>query len=172
MKPRAAPPRSARLRPRRSSCPISYALDILGDRWTLLIVRDLVFSGKRMFGQFLQSDEHIATNILTDRLGRLVCAGVLQRDATPASAGRSGYRLTERGLGLVPLLLDLVVWGARNDPHTGAPPEFVARAETHREEVLAEIMAGLSGTGDPVRPAAGPASPPPPTPSPRGRRRR
>jgi DNA-binding HxlR family transcriptional regulator len=136
---------------RRSGCPISYSLDILGDRWTLLLVRDIAIAGKHTFGEFLASDEGIATNILADRLARLVCAGVLRQEPLPGTGRRSGYYLTERGLGLIPVLLDLVVWGAHNDPHTEAPPEFIARAVREREIVLKELVAAArSGGGAPV----------------------
>lgn len=138
------------LRSRRSDCPISFSLDLLGDRWTLLIVRDVVFEGKRTFGQFLASEEGIATNILSDRLSRLVCAGILRHRPGPGREDRGAYQLTEKGIDLVPVLLDLVVWGAKYDPRTAAPPEFVAQAVHHREQLLAAIAAGLRGTGAPV----------------------
>lgn len=136
--------RARRRRPRRSGCPIGFALDILGDRWTLLIVRDMMFGGKRTFGQFLASEEGIATNILAERLKRLEASGVLRRvdDAAPARP-RASYELTEMGIGLVPVLLDLVVWGARHDPGTAAPASFVKRAMRERERLLAEITSGL-----------------------------
>jgi DNA-binding HxlR family transcriptional regulator len=137
----------AKPRPRRSTCPISFSLDILGDRWTLLIVRDIVFTDKHTFGEFLVSDERIATNILADRLNRLVCAGILHHETAPGGKERGRYDITERGIALVPVLVDLVVWGARHDPQTGAPPEFIEQAVHHREDLLAAIMAGLRGSG-------------------------
>lgn len=131
------------LRARRSGCPISFALDLLGDRWTLLILRDLVFKDKGSYGELLASEEGIATNILADRLQRLECAGILRKGKVPRTTGRGRYELTEKGLGLVPILVDLAVWGGRNDPHTAAPQAFLERAERDREGLLAEIVAHL-----------------------------
>jgi len=94
----------------RSHCPISFALDIFGDKWTLLIVRDIVYAGKRTHGEFLKSDEHIATNILADRLAKLECQGIIIKTPDPTDKRREIFSLTERGLALVPLLLDLQSW--------------------------------------------------------------
>ncbi len=128
---------------RRSNCPISYALDILGDRWTLLVLRDAVFQGKQTFGEFLDSPERIATNILADRLRRLECKGILERQEDSAMRSRVLYRLTDKGIGLVPVLLDLVVWGAKHDMQTAAPKAFVRRAVKDREALIEETVAKL-----------------------------
>lgn len=130
-------------RSRRSGCPICFSLEILGDRWTLLIIRDMVFGGKRTFGEFLLSEERIATNILSDRLRRLQSAGIVRRESDPDSMARSAYVLTEKGIGLVPILVELAVWGARHDPDTAAPKAFLRRASRDREGLLREIVAGL-----------------------------
>src|SRR5687767_15966738 len=88
----------------RSGCPISIALEIFGDAWSLLIVRDLMFKGLRTFSEFASSDERIATNILADRLARLESAGIVTKAADPADARRLHYRLTDKGLDLAPAL--------------------------------------------------------------------
>ena len=93
----------------RSDCPVSCALDLLGDRWTLLVVRDLLLRGRRHFEQ-LASDESIATNILTDRLGRLERAGIIAKRRDPDDGRRRIYTPTERGVDLIPTLLELG-WG-------------------------------------------------------------
>jgi DNA-binding HxlR family transcriptional regulator len=126
---------------RRSSCPISYSLDILGDKWSLLVVRDLMFTGKRQFGEFLESDEGIATNILADRLARLEAAGIIRGLPHPESRAKRVYALTDKGLDLAPVLLELVVWGARYDAKTGAPKEIVRRILKDRDGFIAEIRA-------------------------------
>lgn len=128
---------------RRSSCPVSFALDLLGDRWTLLIVRDFVFSGKSAYTEFLESDEGIATNILADRLMRLECAGVIKKLFVRASQSRTRYKLTEKGIDLVPVLIDLALWGAKYDPKTGAPHSFVERATHDRKAFISEITSSL-----------------------------
>jgi DNA-binding HxlR family transcriptional regulator len=91
---------------RRSQCPISFALDILGDRWTMLVLRDLVFSGKRHFRDFLASPERIASNILASRLRALEARGIVSRRPDPESARKVIYALTAKGVDLVPMLLE------------------------------------------------------------------
>ena len=95
---------------RRSPCPIAFALDLFGDRWSLLIVRDIALEGKRYFHEFESAGEGIATNILTDRLKLLVDSGILEKARDPAKGSRRIYRLTEKGLDLLPILLDMIVW--------------------------------------------------------------
>ena len=95
---------------RRSVCPIACTLDLFGDRWTLLIVRDLL-SGKSHFKEFLASPEKIATNILAERLTRLASNGFIERCASGDIAGREAYRLTERGRSLRVLLAQIKSWG-------------------------------------------------------------
>lgn len=95
----------------RSGCPISLSLEVLGDRWSLLLLRDIMFAGKRSFNQFLSSDEAIATNILKDRLAGLVRAGLLTRSRDPSHSQRMIYHLTEKSITLVPTIVHLGSWG-------------------------------------------------------------
>ena len=95
---------------RRSVCPISCTLDIVGDKWSLLIVRDLM-SGKSHFKEFLASPESIATNILADRLSRLVTHGLVERYPSREIVGKEAYRLTEKGRALRAILAQIKVWG-------------------------------------------------------------
>jgi len=127
----------------RSRCPISFSLDLLGDRWTLLVIRDFVFMGKRHFSEFLGSGEGIATNVLTDRLQRLQEAGVIESRRDSEDGRKVIYRLTEMGIDLVPTLLELARWGATHDPDTGAPKEIVERYKNDRKGLEAEIVARL-----------------------------
>ena len=103
---------------RRSPCPIACTLDLLGDRWTLLVVRDLLFAGKRRFDEFLASPEGIATNVLTERLRRLVDAGLVERIASETHRARGTYQLTPRGESLRPVLRAMADWGLANLPKT------------------------------------------------------
>ena len=128
-KPRAA---------RRSGCPISIALEIFGDAWSLLIVRDLMFKGLRTFSEFACSDERIATNILADRLARLESAGIVTKAADPADARRLHYQLTEKGMDLAPALVEIVLWCARHEK-TDAPPNTLRAMRLHREQFLADV---------------------------------
>ncbi len=123
---------------RRSGCPISIALEIFGDAWSLLIVRDLMFKGLRTFSEFASSGEKIATNILSDRLARLEAAGILTKAADPADARRVHYRLTEKGMDLAPAMVEIVLWGARHE-RTDAPPSMLRAMRLHREHFLADI---------------------------------
>jgi DNA-binding HxlR family transcriptional regulator len=95
---------------KRSVCPIACTLDIIGDRWTMLIVRDL-FLGRKYFKDFLSSPESISTNILTDRLKRLADGGIIETNPDPATVGRFMYSLTDKGKTLFPLLESIKEWG-------------------------------------------------------------
>ena len=125
---------------RRSDCPTNFALQAFGDSWSLLVVRDLMFKGKRTFAEFAASKEHIATNILTDRLRTLARSGIIRRDGT----GRATrYSLTAKGIDLLPLMIELIVWSARYDGCTAAPAAFVRRATRARADLLTEMRARL-----------------------------
>ena len=101
---------------RRSGCPISLALEVFGDRWTLLIIRDLMFAGKRHFRELLHSDERIASNILADRLNMLVEQGVVTRSGDPSHRQKAVYRLTKKGIDLLPVLAQIGIWSRRHEP--------------------------------------------------------
>ncbi len=100
---------------RRSSCPVACTLDIIGDKWTLLVIRDL-FLGRTQFREFMASPEGIASNILSDRLRRLVESGLVERTPSLEQTGRDLYRLTESGRTLGPVLQAIVKWGEDNIP--------------------------------------------------------
>ena len=122
----------------RSGCPVSISLEQFGDRWSLLIVRDLMVRGFRTFKEFQESGEGIATNILADRLRKLEAAGIITAEVEETDARRMNYRLTEKGIDLAPVLLELLIWGARHEK-TGAPCALIAKMEREREAVLAEV---------------------------------
>lgn len=98
----------------KSGCPINLSLELLGDRWTLLIIRDLVFAGKKHFREFLQSDEGISSRTLAERLQTLQDEGIVTRSDDPSHKLKAIYRLTEAGIDLVPVLATLGAWGARH----------------------------------------------------------
>jgi DNA-binding HxlR family transcriptional regulator len=106
-------------KPLRSHCPVNFGLEIFGDRWTLLILRDIVFRGKRTYGEFLKSEEGFATNILASRLCLLVEEGILLREDSP-DGRKDIYSPTEKGLDLIPLLFEMVLWSAKHDRHSEA----------------------------------------------------
>lgn len=127
----------------RSNCPISCALEILGDRWTLLVVRDLIFLGKRRYREFLESPEGIATNVLADRLKRLEAGGIVVKVPDPASRRSHLYLLTDKGLDLLPVLIELAQWGAKHEPETAIPEALADRIQHDREGFMAELRAQL-----------------------------
>lgn len=106
----------------RSGCPIATTLDVLGDKWSLVIVRDML-TGKANFGDFLASPEGISTNILTDRLRRLEAAGLVVRHAYQTRPPRYAYKLTDKGEALLPVLQAMCRWANAYVPGTWTPPE-------------------------------------------------
>jgi DNA-binding HxlR family transcriptional regulator len=123
---------------RRSGCPVSISLEVFGDRWSLLIVRDMMVRGLHTFKDFLESGEGIATNMLADRLRRLEAAGIVTAEPEQADGRRVNYRLTEKGIDLAPVLLELLLWGARHE-RTAAPCNLMAHLQKNRADVLAEV---------------------------------
>lgn len=127
----------------RSQCPISLALDVIGDKWSLLIVRDLMFAGKRHYRELLQSDEGISTNILAERLKRLVEAGVLSKTDDPSHKQKAIYRLTPMGIDLLPVVAQLGIWGRRYLPVTQESAAQAAQLEKGGAELLKTMKALL-----------------------------
>jgi len=121
----------------RSGCPVNVALEIFGDRWSLLVIRDLMVRGYRTFKEFQQAGEGIATNILAERLKKLEAAGLLEAEAQESDRRRSNYRLTEKGIDLAPVLLELLIWATRHEK-TGASCAVIDTMEKDRKKVLAE----------------------------------
>jgi DNA-binding HxlR family transcriptional regulator len=112
---------------RRSGCPINLTLEMLGDRWSLIVIRDVMFGNRRHFGDLIRlSEEGIASNILASRLTRLVSAGLLSRADDPTHKQKAIYSLTERSIQLVLLLAHMGAWGRR---HTPASKELSIRAQ-------------------------------------------
>jgi DNA-binding HxlR family transcriptional regulator len=127
-----------RRRQRKSDCPIHFALEVFGDAWSLLIIRDLMLKGRKSYGELLHAEEGIATNVLADRLVRLQEDGVIERHET-------GYRLTPKGIDLLPILLEIIAWSATYDPKTAADRRFVRRLRRDRAGLEREIRQQLGG---------------------------
>src|SRR5690348_16400085 len=121
---------------RRSDCPINFALETFGDTWSLLIIRDIVYFGKQTYGEFLASDEGIATNILANRLARLEQQGILMKLPHPTDVRKERYVLTEKGLDLIPILVEMANWSAEYDSQTGAPSAWIALMKADREKMI------------------------------------
>jgi DNA-binding HxlR family transcriptional regulator len=98
---------------KRSDCPISCSLDIFGDRWSLLIIRDIMLRGKASYSEFLNSEEKIATNILVNRLGVLEFEKILVKEVSPTNKSKFVYSLTQKGADLLPIVIEMMDWGAK-----------------------------------------------------------
>ncbi|WP_448046342.1 winged helix-turn-helix transcriptional regulator [Bradyrhizobium liaoningense] len=125
-------------RENRSLCPLNVSLEIFGDRWTLLIVRDLMLKGRNTFREFLKGGENIASNVLADRLTRLEAHGIIECVPNAKDARSHLYHLTEKGIQLAPVLLEMIIWAARHE-ETAAPPSEVRRMTKERDTYLVEI---------------------------------
>lgn len=116
----------------KSHCPINFTLEILGDQWSLLVMRDMLLYGKRRYKDFLESDEKIATNILSNRLATLEENGVIEKMCEQ-------YLPTQKGLELLPLLTEMALWGSRFDVKTAAPKDFARWARNDPERFRKEV---------------------------------
>ena len=129
---------SGQFRPKvRSGCPVSVSLEILGDRWSLLIVRDLMVRGLRTYKEFQKSGEGISSNILADRLRKLEASGIINAEQEESDGRRVNYRLTEKGIDLAPVLLELLIWAGRHEA-TAASCAVIEKIENERATVLRE----------------------------------
>jgi DNA-binding HxlR family transcriptional regulator len=122
----------------RSGCPVNISLERFGDRWSLLVIRDMMVRGYKTFKEFQHSGEGIATNILANRLNRLRASGIIETEQDDSDGRRVVYRLTEKGIDLTPVMLELLIWAARHE-ETAAPCEVMAYMEANRAKVIEEV---------------------------------
>jgi len=127
----------------RSQCPVTFALDSFGDKWSLLIVRDLMLRGRRTYGEFLDARDGIATNILANRLKSLESKGIITKSRDSENRSRYLYALTEKGLDLAPIILDMIRWSANYDPTTGASKAFLKRLRKDFDGIILDIRSGI-----------------------------
>lgn len=127
----------------RSHCPINFTLEHVGDRWSLLILRDLIFKEKRHYNEFLEAGENVSTSVLRDRLRMLEDTGFITKSQDTIKKSRIRYSLTKKGISLLPILIEMIVWGAQNDSETESPPEFTEYALSDREGLIASIRKKL-----------------------------
>jgi DNA-binding HxlR family transcriptional regulator len=139
----------------RSYCPVNLSVEIFGDRWTLLIIRDMVFAGKRHFREMLQSDERISSNILADRLKMLLEHGLITKTDDPSHKQKAVYSLTEKGISLFPVFVQIGAWGRRFLP---ASKQLAARSRALEEggpplwnRLMAELRESHLGVRTPTR---------------------
>jgi DNA-binding HxlR family transcriptional regulator len=122
---------------RRSGCPLNASVEMLGDRWSLLVVRDMMIRGFQTYKEFLESDERIATNILADRLRKLEAHGIITAQPDAADGRKVAYLLTSKGVDLAPVLAEMVLWAARHE-ETGNQA-LVHALQTNKQGVVAEV---------------------------------
>lgn len=134
-------PMKSSTKTRRSRCPFDYALEIFGDRWTLLLLRDLLFAEKHHFRDFCASEEGIATNILANRLKKLEAWDMVSRSRDPENGRQVVYHLTDKGLALTPAMLEIMRWSAKYDPDGGGSTACLRRLKKDRDGLAVELMA-------------------------------
>lgn len=117
----------------KSHCPINFSLEVFGDAWSLLVIRDIVCYGKQTYGEFLASKERISTRMLAVTLERLIDAGIIKRASHTTDKRKDLYVLTEKGQLVVPVLMELATWGAQFDPQTSAPQAWLDAIKADRQ---------------------------------------
>ena len=134
------------MRERKSNCPIHAGLTVFGDAWTLIVVRDLL-RGRNTFKELATTNEGIATNVLADRLARLEADGIVTKEHLAGRGNPTRYDLTEKGLGLVPILIAIAEWSLRHDAHTDATRELARRRKREVLKAAGEIRQRLREKG-------------------------
>ncbi len=130
---------------KRSECPLSYTLDFFGDKWSLLIIRDMMLEGKSNYGDFLSSDEKIATNILADRLIMLENYGFITKQVAEDKKSKFVYTLTEKGISLVPVIMEIGLWGSQFNYPVGLTGELMNDLKKDREGTIGKVQEKLRG---------------------------
>lgn len=125
-------------------CPIRFGMGIFGDKWTLLIVRDLMFKGKKHFGEFTDPEENISTNILADRLARLQQNGIVTKERDPDNRSKFVYSLSKKGLDLLPVMLAIIDWSEKYDDNTEVPKAFIRKLRRDPAALKKEIIDGVN----------------------------
>ncbi|MBD3903293.1 helix-turn-helix transcriptional regulator [Chryseobacterium sp. Ch-15] len=128
---------------KRSDCPISSSLDIWGDKWSLLIVRDLMFAKQCTYGDFLKADEKIATNILASRLQTLEGNGIITKSEHPDSKAKVLYKLTEKGIDMVPILIEINLWAEKYFAVSTEQKAILKEVKKDKEVFIKATMRGL-----------------------------
>ena len=127
---------------RRSTCPINYSVEIFGDKWMLLLLRDLMFNGKNSFLEFRASAEKISTAVLTEKLNTLLNEGVVSKITSPKNASKFLYLLTDKGIELVPIMVEILNWGSRHNPD-GGPKPLLDRIKQSKKKLIIELQEKL-----------------------------
>ncbi|MDQ1088910.1 MULTISPECIES: helix-turn-helix domain-containing protein [unclassified Siphonobacter] len=124
---------------RRSTCPINYSVEIFGDKWMFLILRDIMFNGKNSFLEFRASDEKISSAVLTEKLNLLLEEGIVSKVTSPKNASKFLYLITEKGIELVPAMVEFLDWGSRYNPD-GGPKTWLERIRQNKKKAIMELQ--------------------------------
>lgn len=125
--------------PQQRPCPVTYALELFGDRWTLLVLRDVMLEARHRYRDLLAANQGLATNVLSDRLKRLERRGLVSKTRDTADARQFVYRPTEAAKDLVPMLVEMIAWSAKQG-HARMAPSFLRQFEEDREGLIAELQ--------------------------------
>jgi len=131
-------------RQKRSCCPITFALDIIGDKWSLLVIRDMVLFNKRYYHEFMDSAESISTNILADRLQKLEQKGLIHKKNDENHGKKFIYSPTEKGLDLLPTIIEMIQWSTKYDPDTRAPASQLKKINQSKTKYIEAIKEKFS----------------------------
>lgn len=126
-----------------NGCPVRYGLGLFGDKWSLLIIRDMMFFGRRYYGDFLTAGEGISTNILADRLAQLEASSIISKSPDPTHGKKFVYRLTQKGLDLMPVMFAIIDWSEKYDEQTEVPEEFVRDLRARPKSLRRKIVAAM-----------------------------
>ena len=130
----------------RSHCPTNYALEHFGDKWSLLIIRDLMFKGKRHYNKFFESEERVSTSVLGDRLKSLEESGIISKGQDEIKKSRIKYSLTEKGIALLPMMLEMITWSGTFDKETTTGKDFLQLAKNDKTALLLDLTKKLKAT--------------------------
>jgi len=126
-----------------SGCPVRFGMSQFGDKWSFLIIRDLMFKGRKYYNEFLEAGEGISTNILANRLADLECNGLVSKHQDTIKRSKYIYKLTEKGIALMPMMLSMIDWAETYDVHTEVPTEFIKKLRENPEQLQNELLALL-----------------------------
>ena len=130
----------------RSHCPTNYAVEHFGDKWSLLIIRDLMFKGKRHYNEFFESEERVSTSVLGDRLKILEKSGIISKGQDEIKKSRIKYSLTEKGIALLPMMIEMIIWSGTFDRETAAGDDFLELARSDKTALLLDLTKKLKAT--------------------------
>jgi len=125
---------------KRSTCPINFALEEVGDIWSLLIIRDILLFSKTSYGEFLSSEEKIATNILASRLEKLLFNGIITKVSNASDKRKTVYALTQKGTDLYPIMKEMMLWSKKYDSNTGIPEDLVKVLYEENQDAAIKIF--------------------------------